>query len=38
LFRAGDALSAEEIDRYIDAGVAAFLAAYGAPPSATRER
>jgi AcrR family transcriptional regulator len=36
LFRARDALSAEEIARYIEAGVAAFMAAYAAPQP-TRE-
>lgn len=38
LFRARDALSEQEIDRFIDAGVAVFLAAYGAPPRVTREQ
>jgi TetR/AcrR family transcriptional repressor of mexJK operon len=38
LFRARDALSEGEIDRFIDAGVAVFLSAYGAPPGVPREQ
>jgi AcrR family transcriptional regulator len=34
LFGARDALGEQEIERYIEAGVAAFLAAYGSPPMA----